>query len=207
MEPSFHHRPAPSVAARRGLEIDALSLAQPDAMSRRNILDKFEGRAAGGPGRSRSRVRSLAGGRAGPLPADRPRDRRKPAGANAQDPEAAIDAAEQLLAIDRTHEGAWRTIMRSHMPNVATWRRRLVSYERCRARPRRESAWPAIARNRGPASTYPCAGHALAEAVETQSILAMASRRQAIPPARQSAPATGRVCGCIGSAAHDWRGE
>jgi DNA-binding SARP family transcriptional activator/TolB-like protein len=34
--------------------------------------------------------------------------------AKCEDPVASIEAAEQLLTIDRMHEGAWRTIMRSH---------------------------------------------------------------------------------------------
>ena len=39
--------------------------------------------------------------------------------AKCDEPVAAIDAAEHLLTIDRIHEGAWRTIMRSHAWSVA----------------------------------------------------------------------------------------
>ncbi len=48
------------------------------------------------------------------------------------DPELAIPAAQQLLAIDRAHEGAWRALMRAY----ATRGERgmaLQAYERCRA--------------------------------------------------------------------------
>jgi len=51
--------------------------------------------------------------------------------AKCEDPVAAIDAAEQLLAIDRTHEGAWRTIMRSHAER-GDLGAAVTSYERCR---------------------------------------------------------------------------
>ncbi len=47
-------------------------------------------------------------------------------------PEAAIPAAQQLLSIDRAHEGAWRALMRAH---AARGERGMAiqSYERCRA--------------------------------------------------------------------------
>ena len=47
------------------------------------------------------------------------------------DPEAAMPAAQQLLAIDRSHEGAWRTLMRAH---AARGERGMAiqAYERCR---------------------------------------------------------------------------
>ncbi len=52
--------------------------------------------------------------------------------ARCSDPQSAIDAAEQLLCIDRAHEGAWRAIMRSHQergdPDAAA-----LCYERCRS--------------------------------------------------------------------------
>jgi DNA-binding SARP family transcriptional activator len=48
------------------------------------------------------------------------------------DPEAIIPAAQQLLAIDRAHEGAWRALMRAHAERgergIA-----IQAYERCRA--------------------------------------------------------------------------
>ncbi len=48
------------------------------------------------------------------------------------EPEAAIPAAQQLLSIDRAHEGAWRALMRAH---AARGERGMAiqSYERCRA--------------------------------------------------------------------------
>lgn len=48
------------------------------------------------------------------------------------EPEAAIPAAQQLLAIDRAHEGAWRALMRAH---AARGERGMAiqTYERCRA--------------------------------------------------------------------------
>ncbi|HTW29589.1 MAG TPA: BTAD domain-containing putative transcriptional regulator [Acetobacteraceae bacterium] len=48
------------------------------------------------------------------------------------EPEAAITAAQQLLAIDRAHEGAWRALMRAH---AARGERGMAiqTYERCRA--------------------------------------------------------------------------
>ncbi len=48
------------------------------------------------------------------------------------DPEAAIAAAQRLLAIDRTHEGGWRALMKAH---AARGERGLAvqAYDRCRA--------------------------------------------------------------------------
>jgi DNA-binding SARP family transcriptional activator len=48
------------------------------------------------------------------------------------DPEAMIPAAQQLLAIDRSHEGAWRALMRAY---AARGERGMAiqAYERCRA--------------------------------------------------------------------------
>ncbi len=48
------------------------------------------------------------------------------------EPEAAIPAAQQLLAIDRAHEGAWRALMRAH---AARGERGMAiqAYERCRS--------------------------------------------------------------------------
>jgi DNA-binding SARP family transcriptional activator/TolB-like protein/Flp pilus assembly protein TadD len=51
--------------------------------------------------------------------------------AKCENPVVAIDVAEQLLSIDRHHQGAWRTIMRSHAERgdfVAA----MTSYDRCR---------------------------------------------------------------------------
>ncbi len=48
------------------------------------------------------------------------------------DPETAIPAAQQVLSIDRAHEGAWRALMRAH---AARGERGMAiqAYERCRA--------------------------------------------------------------------------
>ncbi|HEX2941998.1 MAG TPA: BTAD domain-containing putative transcriptional regulator [Rhodopila sp.] len=48
------------------------------------------------------------------------------------DPEAAIAAAQRLLTIDRSHEGAWRALMKAH---AARGERGLAvqAYDRCRA--------------------------------------------------------------------------
>lgn len=51
--------------------------------------------------------------------------------AKCEDPLASIEAAEQLIAVDRIHEGAWRAIMRCNAergdPGAA-----LAAYDRCR---------------------------------------------------------------------------
>ncbi len=51
--------------------------------------------------------------------------------AKCEDPAAAIDAAERLLSFERTHEGAWRTIMRSHAER-GDFGAAIASYNRCR---------------------------------------------------------------------------
>ncbi len=51
--------------------------------------------------------------------------------AQCHDPASAIDAAEQLLGIDRSHEGAWRTIMRSHAER-GDLGAAVAAYDRCR---------------------------------------------------------------------------
>jgi DNA-binding SARP family transcriptional activator len=112
-----------------GLEIDALSLAQPAVISA-EILDRFEDVLL-------EDLNGLDPAFDRWLEDERARFQRigRSIGesllAKCEDPEAAIDAAEQLLAIDRTHEGAWRTIMRCQADRgdlgAAT-----TSYERCR---------------------------------------------------------------------------
>lgn len=47
-------------------------------------------------------------------------------------PEAAIPVAQQLLAIDRAHEGAWRALMRAHAERGERGMA-IQAYERCRA--------------------------------------------------------------------------
>ena len=48
------------------------------------------------------------------------------------DPETVIPAAQQLLAIDRTHEGAWRTLMRAYTTRGERGMA-IQAYDRCRA--------------------------------------------------------------------------
>ena len=48
------------------------------------------------------------------------------------DPETVIPAAQQLLAIDRTHEGAWRALMRAYA-NRGERGMAIQAYERCRS--------------------------------------------------------------------------
>ena len=112
-----------------GLEIDALSLAQSVAISA-EMLDKFEDvllEDLGGLDPAFDRW----------LEDERARFQRigRAIGesllAQCVDPEAAIEAAEQLLVIDRQHEGAWRTIMRSHAER-GDLAAAVVFYERCR---------------------------------------------------------------------------
>ncbi len=67
---------------------------------------------------------------------ERLRDRARAIGEAAlreqMDPEAIIPVAQQLLGIDRAHEGAWRALMRAH---AARGERGMAvqAYERCRA--------------------------------------------------------------------------
>ena len=48
------------------------------------------------------------------------------------DPEGAIPAAQRLLMIDRTHEGAWRAVMRGHAARGERGQA-IQAYERCRS--------------------------------------------------------------------------
>jgi DNA-binding SARP family transcriptional activator/tetratricopeptide (TPR) repeat protein/TolB-like protein len=111
------------------LEIDALSLAQPAADSTK-ILDKFEGVLL-------EDLNGLDPAFDRWLDDERARVRRigRAIGesllAKCEDPVAAIDAAEHLLTIDRTHEGAWRAIMRSYA-ECGDVGAAAASYERCR---------------------------------------------------------------------------
>ncbi len=52
--------------------------------------------------------------------------------AEQRDPPGQIAAAERLLAIDRTHEGAWRTLMRAYA-ELGERDAAVRAYERCRA--------------------------------------------------------------------------
>ena len=112
-----------------GLQIDALSLAQPATLSA-ETLDRFqdvllEDLNGLDPAFDRwlddERARFQRIGRTigeGLL-------------ARCEDPVAAIDAAEQLLSIDRMHEGAWRAIMRGHADR-GDMEAAKACYDRCR---------------------------------------------------------------------------
>jgi DNA-binding SARP family transcriptional activator/TolB-like protein/Flp pilus assembly protein TadD len=113
-----------------GLEIDALSLTQPGAILG-NILDRFE----------EVLLEDLNG--LDPafdrwLEDERARFQRigRSIGesllAKCEDPAASVEAAERLLAIDRMHEGAWRTIMRSHA-ELGDLGAAMAAYDRCRS--------------------------------------------------------------------------
>ena len=52
--------------------------------------------------------------------------------ADQKDPAAALELAEQLLTIDRSHEGVWRAVIRCHLETGDRQAARLA-YERCRA--------------------------------------------------------------------------
>jgi DNA-binding SARP family transcriptional activator/tetratricopeptide (TPR) repeat protein len=113
-----------------GLEVDALSIAQPPVMSS-EVLDRFENALL-------EDLNGLDPAFDRWLDEERARYRRigRTIGesllAKCNDPLAAIKAAERLIAIDRMHEGAWRTIMRSHAERGDT-ATALASYDRCRA--------------------------------------------------------------------------
>jgi DNA-binding SARP family transcriptional activator/TolB-like protein len=85
------------------------------------------------------------------------------------DPVAAIEAAEQILVIDRKHEAAWRTLMRCHAER-GDIRAALGAYDRCRSilaetpdvRPSPETE-ELIGRIRAQSQSAPQPGH-LAEA-------------------------------------------
>jgi DNA-binding SARP family transcriptional activator/TolB-like protein len=111
------------------LDIDALLLAQPDRFS----VDSLDGYEAvlledlGGldpafdrwleDERSRFvRIRRMIG---------------ESVLARCDDPVSAIEAAEQILIVDRRHEGAWRTVMRCHA-ELGDIRSAVMAYERCR---------------------------------------------------------------------------
>ena len=94
----------------------ALSLLDGELLEDLNGIDpSFDGWLAGERERLRDRGRALAENLL----------REK------TDPESMIPAAQQLLAIDRSHEGAWRTLMRAY---AARGERGMAiqAYERCR---------------------------------------------------------------------------
>ena len=106
--------------------------------------------------------------------------------AQCQDPEMAIKAAQQLLEIDLTHEGAWRTIMRIHAErgNIGA---AVASYERCRSvLAERSGRMPSpetedlmcLIRGSGAARWPP--------AVPSESARSMASPRPSLPPSNST---------------------
>ncbi|MEA2741515.1 MAG: hypothetical protein QOH05_4822 [Acetobacteraceae bacterium] len=111
------------------LEVDALSLVQPRLVSV-DILDRFQD--------------VLLEDLNGLDPAfdrwlDNERARFQRIGrtigegllAKCEDPGTAINVAQRLLSIDRMHEGAWRTIMRSHAQR-GDFSSAMASYDSCR---------------------------------------------------------------------------
>jgi len=110
------------------LEIDAQSLAQPAVISA-EILDRFEDVLLEDlNGLDPAFDRWLEDERARFLRVGRTIG--ESLLAKCEDPVASIDAAEQLLTIDRTHEGAFRTLMRSHAER-GDLGAAMASYDRC----------------------------------------------------------------------------
>ena len=111
------------------LEIDALSLAQPGVLSA-ELLDRFQDVLL-------EDLNGLDPAFDRWLEDERGRFQRigRTIGesllAKCEDPVAAIDAAEQLLSIDRMHEGAWRAIMRGHADRGDAGAAK-ACYDRCR---------------------------------------------------------------------------
>ncbi|MDR3531973.1 MAG: BTAD domain-containing putative transcriptional regulator [Rhodopila sp.] len=112
-----------------GLDIDALSLAQPAQVSA-ELLDRYEDLLLEDlNGLDPAFDRWLEGERARFTRIGRAMG--ESILAQCDDPIAAIEAAEQLLLIDRVHEGAWRTIMRCHAERGDVGAA-IRSYDRCR---------------------------------------------------------------------------
>ncbi len=112
-----------------GLDIDALLLAQPERMSV-DLLDRYEDvllEDLTGLDPAFDRWLEDERGRFARIA----RTIGENLLAHCTDPLAAIEVAEQLIAIDRRHEGAWRTLIRCHAErgDVAA---ALGSYDRCR---------------------------------------------------------------------------
>ncbi|MGD0109671.1 MAG: BTAD domain-containing putative transcriptional regulator [Rhodopila sp.] len=111
------------------LEIDALSLAQPAEITS-ELLDRFEDVLL-------EDLNGLDPAFDRWLEDERARFRRiaRTIGesilARCDDPVGLIEAAEQLLAIDRMHEGAWRTLIRTHAER-GDFGAATASYDRCR---------------------------------------------------------------------------
>ena len=111
------------------LEIDALSLAQPAVLSA-ELLDRFQDVLL-------EDLNGLDPAFDRWLEDERGRFQRigRTIGeallAKCEQPEAVIDAAEQLLSIDRMHEGAWRAVMRGHADR-GDLEAAKACYDRCR---------------------------------------------------------------------------
>jgi DNA-binding SARP family transcriptional activator/TolB-like protein len=112
------------------LEVDAQTLSHPTCISP-EILDRFEGVLL-------EDLNGLDPAFDRWLDAERLRFQRigRTIGesllAKCNDPVSSIEAAEQLLAIDRMHEGAWRAIIRSHSQQGDIGAA-LAAYDRCRS--------------------------------------------------------------------------
>ena len=95
----------------------ALSLLDRELLEDLDGIDpSFDGWLAGERERLRDRARSLA----------------ETVLREKSDPESVIPAAQQLLAIDRAHEGAWRALMRAYSTRGERGMA-IQAYERCRA--------------------------------------------------------------------------
>jgi DNA-binding SARP family transcriptional activator/TolB-like protein/Flp pilus assembly protein TadD len=112
-----------------GLRIDALEMAMPAEISA-EVLDRFQSELL-------EDLNGLDPAFDRWLEDERARFRRigRTIGesllAKAADAVEAIDTAEQLLAFDRMHEGAWRTLMRGHADR-GDFGSAMASYQRCR---------------------------------------------------------------------------
>ena len=71
------------------------------------------------------------------------------------DPLAAIEAAEQILVLDRRHEAAWRALMRCHAER-GDIRAAVAAYDRCRGALAETRGRAAVAGNRGTDRSHPC---------------------------------------------------
>ena len=112
------------------LEIDALLLAQPAQISP-DLLDQVPMRCCSRTSTVLIR-RSIAGWKtsAAGLFASAERSERVLL-ARYDDPLAAIEAAEQILVLDRRHEAAWRALIRCHAER-GDIRAAVAAYDRCR---------------------------------------------------------------------------
>ena len=123
------------------------------------------------------------------------------------EPEAAIPAAQQLLSIDRAHEGAWRALMRAH---AARGERGMAiqAYERCRAvladlldaAPSAETQ-RLLAEIRGPAGSRCRSGRRAAPPEPTEPIAGRTAARSSSRERAKPARARRRPCRRVAAAA------